>query len=170
MAIGRIAAFAVALSFAVTLCGAGAVLLSAPAHAEPTAPDPFAAARFDVAPVSPDCGFTAGRALAGHTSTDEIIGVWLEQPAGSEPVLPVRGMSVVWFDPSTFQGGMGQLDTWQEAMEPSTLALGVPKMAGAVSASTNETWVALFGTARNSLNTCTYLPGFKVVPAVPASE
>ena len=78
-------------------------------------------------------------------------------------------MTIAWFDPTTFEAGVGQLDTWQEAMEPSTLELGVPKMAGSVNASTDETWVALFGTARNSVNTCTYLPGFKVVPAVPAS-
>jgi len=164
MAIGRIAAAGAAL------CGACALVLSAPAGAEPVAADPFAAARFDMAPISPDCGFAAGQALAGHTSTDDIIGVWLEQPANSEPVLPVRGMTIAWFDPSTLKAGAGQLDTWQEAMEPSTLELGVPKMAGAVSASTNETWVALFGTARNSVSTCNYLPGFKVVPAVPASE
>lgn len=164
MAIGRISAAAG------VLCGAAALMLSTPACAEPVASDPFAAARFDFAPVSPDCGFAPGQALAGHTSTDEIIGVWLEQPANSEPVLPVRGMTIAWFDPSTFKAGAGQLDTWQEAMEPSTLELGVPKMAGSVNASKAETWVALFGTARNSVNTCTYLPGFKLVPAVPASE
>lgn len=164
MGVGRTAAM-VAVA-----CGAGAVLLSGTAHAEPTDPDPFAKARFDVAPISPDCGFTEGRALAGHTSTDESIGVWLEQPAGSEPILPVRGMTAVWIDPATFQAGIGQLSTWQEAMEPSTLELGVPKVAGTLSAGTNETWVALFGTARNTVNTCTYLPGYKVVPAVPASR
>ena len=135
MAIGRIAAAGA------VLCGAGALMASTPACAEPVAPDPFAAARFDVAPVSPDRGFAAGRALAGHTSTDEIIGVWLEQPANSEPVLPVRGMTIAWFDPTTFEAGVGQLDTWQEAMEPSALELGVPEMAGSVTpAPTRPGW------------------------------
>ncbi|MFD4182109.1 hypothetical protein [Rhodococcus sp. NPDC058514] len=126
-------------------------------------PDPFAALRFDLAPLSPTCG--AGRALAGRTGGigDAYLAVWLEQPPASKPIPPVSDMRIVWFNLVTLRGGTGVLDDWADANAPDRLPVGVPVLGGAVVTGYNPTVVGLYGTARNTVDTCTYVPGFKMI-------